>query len=206
MRLVKTLIAFMVFWGVILAGIFAEIARWLVKQVFRSALRFTIVFLAAGALLVFLGLSFASSKSSERVPTQPMAFPHTVHAGKLALDCSFCHRTAEGQSVAGIPSLEQCMFCHQVAGKDKPEVVKLLKAYETGTALNWLRINRLPDTAHFDHSAHIRARAAKLTCFTCHGPVEQMETVTPVRSLKMGDCLGCHRSLGAPTTCAACHY
>ena len=27
-------------------------------------------------------------------PTQPIAFPHTVHVQDLELDCTFCHRTS----------------------------------------------------------------------------------------------------------------
>lgn len=44
------------------------------------------------------------------------------------------------------------------------------------------------------------------TCAICHGDVGSMEKVRQVRSLKMGDCLDCHRKNSAPTDCTTCHY
>jgi hypothetical protein len=32
-----------------------------------------------------------------------------------------------------------------------------------------------------------------------------MTKVKQVRALKMGDCVGCHRTYGAPTDCTVCH-
>jgi len=47
---------------------------------------------------------------------------------------------------------------------------------------------------------------ASAVCSTCHGDVASMETVRQVRSLKMGDCVDCHRTNSAPTDCTTCHY
>ena len=44
------------------------------------------------------------------------------------------------------------------------------------------------------------------TCVICHGDIGGMVKVRQVRSLKMGDCLDCHRQNSAPTDCTACHY
>lgn len=44
------------------------------------------------------------------------------------------------------------------------------------------------------------------TCVICHGDVGGMEKVKQVRSLKMGDCIDCHRQNSAPTDCTTCHY
>ncbi len=54
------------------------------------------------------------------------------------------------------------------------------------------------------------------TCAICHGDVGSMAKVTQVRSLKMADCVSCHRDnsfvdpitnrLYAPTECITCHY
>lgn len=43
-------------------------------------------------------------------------------------------------------------------------------------------------------------------CSICHGDVASMTTVKQVRSLKMGDCVDCHRDNAAPTDCTTCHY
>ena len=44
------------------------------------------------------------------------------------------------------------------------------------------------------------------TCAICHGDIGGMVKVKQVRSLKMGDCVECHRRNSAPTDCTACHY
>lgn len=165
-----------------------------------------------GAGLTLLGLSggivvafgyFWVSRGYGELPSELVAFPHSVHAGALRVDCLFCHRGAVANSSAGFPSLEQCMFCHRVLDKEKPGVSELVAAWEADQPLNWLRVNRLPDHVHFDHQAH---SLAGITCSTCHGRVEDMATVRKTRSLKMGDCLSCHRANNAPTDCAICHY
>ena len=203
MTLLKTLIAFFLFWGVIMLSVLADLQHWLSRQILRNWLRVAVISIVFGIIVIGLLVAFTSAKASQQVPQQPIAFPHTVHAGKLGIACVFCHRTVEKEPVAGIPSVEQCMFCHRVVARDNKEVAKLVKASDSGTPLNWLRVNRVPDTVHFDHAAHIRV---SIPCSNCHGPVEKMAKITPVRSLKMGDCLGCHRSLSAPTGCATCHY
>ena len=48
--------------------------------------------------------------------------------------------------------------------------------------------------------------SSSAVCSTCHGAVEKMAVVKQVRSLKMGDCVDCHRENSAPTDCAICHY
>lgn len=203
MRLVKTLIAFIAFWGVIAVSLGVASIRWLTAQLLRSKVRLAVVSLLFVGAGIAVSVSFIRGKAAQGIPPQPLEFSHATHAGQTGISCLFCHRTASTEPVAGVPPVEQCMFCHRVIGKEKPGVAKLIDAWEQGIPLDWLRINRLPDTAHFDHSAHIRA---KMSCSTCHGPVEKMEKIAPVRSLKMADCVSCHRSRSAPTSCATCHY
>ncbi len=174
-------------------------------------------------------------------PEQPIAFPHTVHAGTdilldadgnpeldadneamsgLGLDCTYCHRNVDKGATASVPPVEQCIFCHKVVGTDLPEVVKLVNAWENKEAVAWERVHRLPDSVRFVHEAHIRyftqqgnllqsgeqATIAANVCSTCHGDVAAMAEVKQERSLKMGDCVDCHRDYGAPTDCTTCHY
>ncbi len=51
-------------------------------------------------------------------PEQPILFNHTLHAGKadkgnLAINCQYCHSSAEKSKHAGIPSTNVCMNCHK---------------------------------------------------------------------------------------------
>lgn len=55
-------------------------------------------------------------------PEQPIRFDHTLHAGKadkgnLAINCVYCHNSAEKSKHAGIPSANVCMNCHQAVGE-----------------------------------------------------------------------------------------
>lgn len=148
-------------------------------------------------------------------PEQPIAFPHTTHVEQLGLDCTFCHRTVAEEPVATIPAVGLCMTCHLVVGDGNPEVEKLRDYFASGESIDWVRVHRVPDHVHFVHEAHIRfftaADPAKFpmasaVCSTCHGDVGSMERVRQVRSLKMSDCVDCHRDNGAPTDCTTCHY
>ena len=197
-------------------------------------------------------------------PTQPIAFPHTVHAGTgvlldvngnprlddqeqvlhgLGLDCVFCHRNVTEGAAASIPAVGLCMSCHATIGDDIDEVKKLQDIFDDGRSIDWIRVHRVPDHVHFVHEAHIRffsgpktvvdkvrdagqqiklsdARKispdatvgeslvvpASAVCSTCHGEVGTMTKVKQIRSLKMKDCVDCHRDAGAPTDCTTCHY
>ena len=110
-------------------------------------------------------------------PTQPIDFPHTVHAGVdvlvddegepkldlggeemkgLGLDCTFCHRNVDKGATASIPPVEQCTFCHRTVGTGLEEVTKLMDAWENKEAVVWERVHRLPDSVRFVHEPHIR--------------------------------------------------
>lgn len=162
-------------------------------------------------------------------PDQPIAFAHTTHVQQLGLDCTFCHRTVTEEKAAGIPPVEQCMFCHRIVGEGLPEVEKLRDFFERGDPIDWVRVHRLPDHVRFVHEAHItfftqdENISASQVCSICHGDVASMTKVKQVRSLKMGDCVDCHRNVtravkgtvlqgtigsnvSAPTDCTTCHY
>ena len=48
--------------------------------------------------------------------------------------------------------------------------------------------------------------AASATCTICHGNVGGMIKVKQVKTLKMADCVDCHRNNNGPTDCTTCHY
>ncbi len=145
-------------------------------------------------------------------PEQPIAFPHTVHVQDIGLDCTFCHRNVTKGVAASVPAVGLCMTCHRTVGDGKPEVEKLRGFHERGMPIDWIRVHRVPDHVHFVHEAHIRYFTEKdnvnaaAVCSTCHGEVGEMTKVKQVRSLKMGDCVDCHRKNDAPTDCTTCHY
>jgi mono/diheme cytochrome c family protein len=158
-------------------------------------------------------------------PVQPIAYSHKLHAGKLKIDCLYCHYGATRSDVAGIPPVSVCMNCHgavrKAAGASEPsaEIAKFVAAWETRTSsapktVSWNKVHDLPDYAHFPHRTHV---ANNIKCQECHGPVQDMSVMRQASSLSMGWCLDCHRKTkseapthwkrsGGPLDCAACHW
>jgi hypothetical protein len=175
----------------------------------KRALALVIVVATLAAATVALSQSFSVQLGSRRGPEQPIAFPHDVHAGKLGMDCLYCHTGAAKSAIANIPAVETCMGCHKIAVSDRPEIQKLAHAWEKGEPIQWVEVYRLPDHVKFNHKRHVQAGFA---CQTCHGPVQEMPRVYQFSSLKMGWCVTCHRENvdhpehEAPMDCLACHH
>ena len=157
-------------------------------------------------------------------PPQPIAFPHTVHAGLpadggMGIQCEFCHRNVTKGEAATVPAVEQCLFCHEVVeGSTETamaEIALVRQIFDDGLAINWERVHRLPDHVRFVHEAHIRfftspdpgvtrtlingqeinePLTVQQTCSVCHGDVAAMTVVKP----KAGQSL----KMG---TCLDCH-
>lgn len=139
---------------------------------------------------------------SDPAPEQPIAFPHTVHAGSLQLPCTYCHVFAERSRYATAPSVELCMGCHGSIATDHPEIRKLTRHFEEKKPIEWVRVYALPDFIYFSHKRHVKAG---VPCSDCHGNVARMKRVRRVSSLTMGWCVSCHRVRGASRDCAVCH-
>jgi hypothetical protein len=146
-------------------------------------------------------------------PEQPIPYSHKLHAGTLKMPCQYCHSNALQSHQAGIPTVEKCMNCHKVTKTGSPAIKQLTATYTSGMPLKWQRIHTLPGYVFFDHRPHIHAG---ILCQTCHGEVENMERISQRMSMRMSNCLGCHRDPRAalPTNstiakaaehCNACH-
>lgn len=135
-------------------------------------------------------------------PQQPIAFPHTIHAGRLALPCTFCHTQAQSSLAAGAPPLEVCLSCHRTIATGRPAIQTLLRHAEEQRPIEWVRVHALPTFVYFPHKRHVRAG---VDCAACHGRVAEMAVIRQVRSLKMGWCVTCHQARGAPIDCWTCH-
>lgn len=144
-------------------------------------------------------------------PEQPILFNHTLHAGKmeagnLAINCQYCHSSAEKSKHAGIPSANVCMNCHQAVGEGRSpegtvEIAKIYKAVGwdpeklsyTGEEepIRWVKVHNLPDHAYFNHAQHVAV--GKVECQECHGPIdEKMDVAEQWAPLTMGWCIDCH--------------
>lgn len=141
-------------------------------------------------------------------PPQPIAFPHTIHAGVDRIDCQYCHFSAERSVDAGIPPVATCWGCHQqIRGTDaaqQTEIQKVVDYWESAEPIPWVRIYKVADHVHFPHMRHI---AAGVDCATCHGDVREMAVIEEVNQpLSMGWCVSCHIERSVSRDCAVCHY
>ncbi|HWB20648.1 MAG TPA: cytochrome c3 family protein [Phycisphaerales bacterium] len=124
-------------------------------------------------------------------PKQPVPYSHELHAGKLGIDCRYCHNTVEYAAKAAIPPTQTCMNCHTKIRPDSVNILPLKESYVTGMPVLWKRVHDLPDYAYFDHSAHV---TRGVSCVECHGRIDRMEVVDQEKPLSMGWCLECHRN------------
>ncbi|HEX5170861.1 MAG TPA: c-type cytochrome [Cyclobacteriaceae bacterium] len=163
---------------------------------------FLVVFIVAavGFKAVINGL-YSIGVQQGYSPKQPIAFSHKIHAGQFEIDCKYCHTGVMKGKNANIPSPNICMNCHNQIKKGtntgEGEIAKLVKAYETNTPIEWVRIHNLPDLAYFNHSQHVNV--AGVECQTCHGPIETMDVVRQHSLLTMGWCIDCHRKTDVNT-------
>ncbi|MFP5469969.1 MAG: c-type cytochrome [Bacteroidia bacterium] len=158
-------------------------------------------------------------------PSQPVAFDHSVHAGKAEVNCVYCHSSAEKGRHAGIPSVNVCMNCHRDIHEGRntgtEEIAKIhaaagfdpdKNAYtKDASPIVWNRVHNLPDHVYFNHSQHVVV--GKIDCAQCHGDVKNIKTgkiattadlnAVEENSIKftkqvltMGWCLECHEQSG----------
>ncbi len=132
------------------------------------------------------------------MPTQPgSGFSHLTHAGKLGMDCRYCHTHVEQSAEANVPNVATCYGCHadQHVKDDlvPAEKVKFIRdAYEADQSIEWRRVHKLPDyVRNFPHNVHLNAG---VSCYSCHGMIPRMAVVHQRAPLSMGWCLACHRN------------
>jgi hypothetical protein len=165
-----------------------------------------------GALLLpLIGLGYYylihPNRNVGYAPVQPIPFSHQLHAGKLKIDCQYCHHDVSKSTHSNIPSMDLCIGCHarvqSVANKES--IIKLKEHYARGEPIQWVNIHDMPDHVRFNHEAHIRKG---VSCNQCHGEIENMDVVYQHAPLHMGWCVNCHRDEkhNAPINCSTCHH
>jgi hypothetical protein len=127
-------------------------------------------------------------------PVQPVPYSHALHAGKLGIDCRYCHTTVERSNFASIPPTETCMNCHTNIRSTSDRLEPIRNSWATGKPVEWIKIHDLPQYVYFSHQAHVNHGVG---CIECHGRIDQMEQVYQAKPLSMGWCLDCHRDPGS---------
>jgi NAD-dependent SIR2 family protein deacetylase len=134
------------------------------------------------------------------MPQQPGGgFSHQIHAGKLGMDCRYCHTKIEKSYEANIPNVSTCNGCHaegklaklgeSPSHREKTEFIR--QAFASDESIPWRRVHKVPDYVHnFPHHAHL---AAGISCYSCHGRIDTMPVVHHAEPMSMSWCLDCHR-------------
>jgi len=123
------------------------------------------------------------------MPTQPVPFSHAVHVEQLGMDCRYCHSFVEVAAHSNVPSTQTCMACHTQIRATSPKLEAVRESWKTGKPVSWVQIHKLPDFAYFNHAVHVNRG---VSCFSCHGPVNEMQTVWQDQPQSMSWCLDCH--------------
>ena len=169
-----------------MANLFPRSLNWLApKVIFCGGLVATV--LVCGVWYYFTG----KYTRVGYMPAQPVAFQHTIHVQQLGLDCRYCHSYVEVSDHSNVPNTQTCMNCHTQIKATSPKLQPVRDSWASGRPVEWTRIHRLPDYAYFNHSAHVNRG---VSCVSCHGQINQMDTVWEEKSLGMAFCLECHRA------------
>jgi len=156
-----------------------------------------VVALAAAIMVIFVNAS-----SRQKAFEQPIAFSHKIHVSDNQIPCLYCHVNARRSDVAGIPSVQRCIGCHQSLAADKPDVKRLKDYWAKEEPIPWVKVYDQPDFVHFSHKRHV---LKGITCEVCHGPVETMDRIQRVVVLDMDRCVACHMERKASIDCWRCH-
>lgn len=168
-------------------------------QIFKPAMNTICTLSILGGAIAPFAVLFTGSRITRApyntkvdVPLdQPAPFSHKHHAIELGIDCRFCHAGVEKNANAGVPSTDVCMTCHSQIWTNSPNLEAVRKSWETDTALQWNKVNAVPDFVFFNHSIHIDRG---INCNTCHGPINEMPITWKGRDLRMMWCLDCHEN------------
>lgn len=193
-----------------------EFKKWSWKN-----LRYVLI----GSVVIFIALLVVGLQGLGNIgvvenyqPSQPIDFPHSVHAGDQGIDCKYCHNSVTKSKTAGLPTVNVCMNCHKQITGDEEQNKKISKIYAaagwdgqqyTGETnpIVWNKVHVLPDHVYFSHSQHVVVGG--VDCKQCHGDMTKMEETAKVQpvselnkvegniqltkpTLTMGWCIECH--------------
>src|SRR5438445_308996 len=106
------------------------------------------------------------------------------------MDCRYCHSFVEVAAQSNVPNTQTCMNCHSQVQKDNPKLEPVRQSWKTGKPIEWVWLHRTVDYVFYNHAAHVNRG---ISCFSCHGPVNHMATVSIAEPHSMAWCLECHR-------------
>jgi hypothetical protein len=158
--------------------------------------------LGAVVLILLVASAALALRRSPAVP-QPIAFPHKTHIANQ-MECLTCHTNADRSIMATIPSVSDCMVCHENIKTDSPEIKKLAAYAARNEEPPWVRVYTFEDEAdvNFTHKRHVKAN---VDCSRCHGDQQNAMDARQLVHWTMGKCIDCHREHKVSVDCLVCH-
>jgi hypothetical protein len=131
-----------------------------------------------------------------------LKFSHAVHADMLS--CLDCHGGAAKSALAGMPTKESCMECHEEADHSKKEGESCLMCHMQPIAGPVRSKPGVYADVIFNHAKHVKSEK---DCASCHGDVAKAQTLTDMLlPAKEAVCLKCHqKDVGQADRCSICH-
>lgn len=188
-----------------------------------KGLFFACCFAAGTMLLAWAGFGISATIAGGKIE-QPIEFPHDIHAGKMGINCLYCHTYARRSLVSGIPPLQKCIGCHEniPSVRDRPRIKALFEYWEKKEPIPFKKVHDEPGFVRFNHERHIQRfyfwqkRPIQEVCGYCHGDVKTFTVAEKVEPLTMGWCASCHeqdhlinntgpQTSQGPHDCWACH-
>ena len=147
---------------------------------------------------------------------QPVDFNHALHNEEVEDGCESCHFFRDDGTYHGVPTLAQCIDCHEEVNGEDPEEAKFVNEFVAkGREVPWLIYSRQPQNVFFSHAAHVKM--GQMDCVTCHGHIGESESLRVYQEnrisgysidiwgkniagikrnswdrMKMNDCSNCH--------------
>jgi hypothetical protein len=147
--------------------------------------------LAGGAIAGAAFYRSDYSTGTREVVEQPVPFSHKHHVGQLGIGCQYCHTAVEQSYHGGYPPTKTCMNCHQQMWVSADLLQPVRDGYNKNEPIVWNQIHNVPHYTYFNHSIHV---AKGVGCYSCHGPIDEMNLVFQSKTLLMEWCLECHRA------------
>ena len=135
---------------------------------------------------------------------QPIKYNHKKHI-EAGLDCVDCHTHVRDGARATIPTLGDCMECHEDPQSDSKEEEILRTLAANGIHYPWKQVAKMPEDVLFSHRRHVAL--AEIECQECHGMIQELEEPPKKTAIKltMKFCMNCHEEKAADNDCIACH-
>lgn len=181
---------------------------------------------AGGFIILFFIVGFVASlivgwvifpKLLYSQKQQPVAFNHELHMELVDEGCQSCHFFREDGSYSGVPTLYQCIDCHEdVQGGSEEEEYFVTEYVWKEREVPWLIYSKQPPCVFFSHAAHVEKGG--MECVTCHGHIGESEELPVYEEnritgysrdiwgrnmagfkrnswdrMKMDDCAACHK-------------